>query len=94
MKTKINRTDIWPVSESKETLYDTIKAAGIEHSNHESDLYLPDTPEVRAILDRFPISKGNAQRFTNQITKTSWIDVPFAFLPWWRARCPERKLTP
>ena len=68
------------------TLYDTIKAAGIEHSNHESDLYLPDTPEVLAILENFPLQKGNAQRFRNQITKTTWIDVPFAYTPWWDRR--------
>lgn len=68
------------------TLYDTIKDAGIEHASHESDLYLPDTAQVRAILERFPLQKRNATRFQNQVEGGTWIDVPFAFLPFWEKK--------
>lgn len=68
------------------TLFETIKAEGIHHASHESDLYLPDTPQVRAILDKFPLQKSNATRFKNQVNGGTWIDVPFAFLPFWEAR--------
>ena len=66
------------------TLFDTIKTEGIEYSNHESDLYLPDTPRVREILKDFP---GKSEtRFRNQITGTVWLEIPFAYLPWWEKR--------
>jgi hypothetical protein len=69
-----------------ERLYDALKAAGIEMSNHESDLYFPDTPETRAILSQFPAEKANATFFINQVNHKPWIDVPFAYMPWWIAR--------
>lgn len=69
-------------------LYDVIVAAGIPLDHHESDLYVPDTPEVRAILDRpeYALNKTNATRFTNQVEGGTWIDIPFAYAPYWRAR--------
>jgi 2'-5' RNA ligase superfamily len=78
-----------PMNESESSLYAELKAAGIEISNHESDLYFPDTPESRAILDRFPMEKRSATRFTNQAPPNvgqRWIDVPFAYVPWWEQR--------
>lgn len=71
-------------------LYTEIKAAGIECASHESDLYLPDTEQVRAILDKYPLSKANATRFKNQINGQIWIDVPFAYLPFWERRTVKR----
>jgi hypothetical protein len=71
------------------TLFQSIKDAGIPFANHESDLYIPDTPEARAILDRFPLQRDNATRFTNQADPHEgerWIDVPFAYAPWWEAK--------
>lgn len=75
------------------TLFHDIRAAGIPHANHASDLYLPDSSEVRAILARYPLEESNARRFTNQSPAHEgerWIDVPFAFLPWWEARASRR----
>jgi len=74
------------------TLYEDLKSAGVEIANHESDLYFPDTEQTRSILDKHPLQKGNATRFRNQINGQRWIDVPFAFLPWWESR--QRKVTP
>ena len=67
-------------------LYDDIKAAGIPHSNHQSDLYFPVTPESTAILRLSPVEYTNARTFTSQIDGGRWYDVPFAFLPWWDAK--------
>lgn len=72
------------------TLYDAIKSAGVEHSNHESDLYLPDTEQARTILNDFPLQKSIAERFRNQVTGTTWIDIPFAYLPWWEKRTGQQ----
>lgn len=58
-------------------------------SSHESDLYFKATPESLAILERYPIQKSNAQRFRNKRPPNvgeSWVDVPFAYDPWWEAR--------
>lgn len=63
-----------------------LAAAGIATANHESDLYVPDTPEAREILRRHGYG---FTPFTNQAPPhvgEVWLDVPFAFLPWWQAR--------
>lgn len=71
------------------TLYAELIAAGVLVDNHESDLYCPDTPAVREILARYPISQANARGFSNQRPPNvgeRWLDIPFAFLPWWEKR--------
>lgn len=68
------------------SLFSEIVAAGIEYDSHESDLYLPDCPAVHSILSRFPLEKAGATRFVHQAMHTAWLDVPFAFLPYWEAR--------
>ncbi len=71
------------------TLYYSIVATGISHDSHGSDLYIPDTPEARAILARFPLECGNATSFINQAAPHAgqrWLDVPFAYLPFWQGK--------
>jgi hypothetical protein len=71
------------------TLFDLIEAAGIEFGSHSSDLYIPDTEATRILLRAFPLDEKNARRFTNQKEPHKgerWIEIPFAFLPWWKAR--------
>ena len=68
------------------SLYAEITAAGIPTGSHASDLYFPDTPESRAILNRHPTQRKNAKTFANQAPPNvgeRWIDVPFAFEPFW-----------
>lgn len=68
-------------------LYQDVTAAGIPTSNHESDLYIPDTPESRAILAKYPTHAKNARSFPNMVRDGErWIDVPFAFEPFWDAK--------
>lgn len=71
------------------SLYTELIEAGIDTSNHESDLYFPASPEALSILDRHPTQKANATRFHNQAPPNVgqlWVDVPFAFDPWWEMR--------
>ena len=47
---------------------------------------IPDTAQVREILARYPLQRGNATCFTNQAPPHAgerWIDVPFAYDPFW-----------
>jgi len=68
------------------TFFDCIAARGIPYSNHESDLYVPFSEEVREILNDFPREKELAKQFINQMNQEVWLDIPFAYLPWWRER--------
>ncbi|HEX2901685.1 MAG TPA: hypothetical protein VHS96_18380 [Bacteroidia bacterium] len=76
-----------------ESLFAAVLAAGIKYASHATDLYLPDTAEVRAILASFPLNERNATRFTNQVEGGIWIDVPFAYLPAWEAKQRETATT-
>lgn len=69
-----------------QALFSRIVSAGIRYDSHESDLYLPDTPEVRAILADFPLERGNARPFRSLVDGSPWLDVPFAFMPYWEAK--------
>jgi hypothetical protein len=79
-----------PMGVKQASVYSDLKAAGIKTGNHESDLYAPDTPEVRAILERFPLNKANARPFTVQEGHPDagqrWLDIPFAFDPFWEKK--------
>lgn len=65
-------------------IYTEIVAAGIEVDHHESDLYVPVTPESTAILRRYPGLSHSS--FTHQRTATRWYEIPFMYTPWWGAR--------
>jgi hypothetical protein len=67
-------------------LYDELVARGCQLDNHESDLYVKCSEEAINILDQYPAEKKIAKFFRSQIDGTLWIDVPFSYLPWWRAR--------
>lgn len=67
-------------------VYEDLKAAGIPIANHESDLYFPVTEQSTRILSDYPLHKGNATVFTNQVEGGQWYDVPFAYVPWWTRR--------
>lgn len=75
-----------------QTLYQRIVAAGIPHANHESDLYVPATPEVRKIIKEFNVEcrkpgfEVRPLAFKNQVEGGLWLDIPFAYDPWWEAR--------
>ena len=63
------------------SLYEDLKAAGVETDSHESDLFFPSTEKSRAILDRHPVQKAIAGKCRSE--GKPWIEVPFAFDPYW-----------
>ena len=69
------------------SIYNDIKAAGIETDSHYSDLYVPDTPEVRAIIkaNGEKVDYHNVVPFTSQIDGERWLDLPFQYAPYWDA---------
>ena len=69
------------------TLFDAIKAASVPYGNHESDLYFKSTALSETILRQFPEQQAIATRFaSNTDHGARWVDVPFAFLPYWEAK--------
>ncbi len=70
------------------TLYDLLKAAGCKIDSHESDLYVEDSETSRAIIRAHasPQQKGTLTPFRHAADGTRWLDLPFAYSPWWRKR--------
>lgn len=70
------------------SLYTDMIEAGQETDSNESDLYVKDTPEAREILGRHgkQIDGWNVQPFTSAIDGARWLDLPFQYAPWWRAK--------
>jgi len=60
------------------SIYEDIVTEGVEHDSHASDLYVPDTPQVREILAKHSLVPGwSAQRFTSNIDNKPWLDLPW-----------------
>jgi hypothetical protein len=67
------------------TLYKEAKRLNIPLDHHESDLYLKLTPESLNLIKMFDKYK-TARRFTSQLDKTQWFDIPFAYDPFWGSK--------
>jgi hypothetical protein len=68
-------------------IYEEAKKLGVEMDHHQSDLYIPVTPETRELVCRYK-SRANVTTFKNQLTKNKffhelWYDIPFAYSPFW-----------
>lgn len=68
---------------SKADLYDAVTAAGIEIDHHESDLYIRDTDQARQICRELD---WRFTPFTADDGSGKWLDVPFAYAPYWEER--------
>lgn len=64
---------------------------GVKIGAHESDMYLPVTPETSRLVEQYEF-KGNVKMFTSQIDGKKWYDIPFAYQPYWD-RVEGRKVT-
>jgi hypothetical protein len=71
-------------SKPSPTLSQEAERLSLGMDSHESDLYLRATPEALELLERFPLHKKNAQAFTCEIHGGKWLDIPFAFDPFWQ----------
>jgi hypothetical protein len=69
--------------------YAEVVRRGIPHDSHESDLYIPVTPETEEMVRGYP-SRSNVTRFRSNIDGKMWFDVPFAYTPWWERRQGKR----
>jgi len=65
----------------KQTLFEAIKAAGIEYDYYQSDLFFRVTDESSDILKRYPQYYAGAGMFYSK--GSAWYDVPFAYDPFW-----------
>ena len=67
------------------SLYTDIVAAGVPHENHESDLYIPYNDITKPLLDAYYKQGGaRASGFVHNGNGEAWLDVPFAYDPFWR----------
>lgn len=71
---------------SERTLYQALVSAGVPVDNHESDLYFQATKAALDVLKDFPTQQKNARTFVHRQLAQLWVDVPFAYDPWWEAR--------
>jgi hypothetical protein len=66
-------------------IYKEMIDLGVKIDNHESDLYVPVTPETTKIINLYEF-KSNVKPFICNIDKKLWYDIPFAYSPFWENR--------
>ena len=66
-------------------IYEEMVKLGVELHHHESDLYVPVTPETTKLVEQYqqPPFRGIVMRFTSQIDGKPWYDLPFQYQPFW-----------
>jgi hypothetical protein len=75
------------------SLYTEIVKRGIEHDHHESDLYIPYTAETKVLLDEH--HKQGGSKASGFISKgRAWVDIPFAYDPYWQAEARREMKIP
>lgn len=65
------------------TLYQALLDTGYKIDHHESDLYVEESPTTVAMC------KAHGKHFTyfrSQIDGKIWLDVPFAYDPFWEKK--------
>ncbi len=62
------------------TLHERMLEAGLVIGHHESDLYVIDNAEAWKILEDFPTSKANAERFVSETGEGRCLDIPFMYI--------------
>ena len=67
------------------TIYEKMKAAGVEIHDHCSDLYVPVNDITRPIVEAYKF-KSNVTTFIDQVTGLLSYDIPFEFDPYWIER--------
>ena len=77
------------------SLYTDIVAAGVPYDHHESDLYIPMTDQTNELV-AYHLERGLAKPtlFRNNKDHTQWIDIPFAYDPYWKSRAKREMRIP
>jgi hypothetical protein len=65
------------------SLYQEACKAGLQMDSHYSDLYLLRTPTAIRLCQEHA---AHWSTFTSQIDGKPWLDVPFAYEPYWAAK--------
>lgn len=65
-------------------VYDALVDAGCLMDHHESDLYVPVTPESSAVM-RLVVPPTTFSRFRSDIDGSYWYEVPFGYKPFWES---------
>jgi len=60
------------------TIYTDLVQAGCKIDNHESDLYVEDTPQAREIVAKHGMRPGFFKSDGEQ-----WMELPFMYEPHW-----------
>jgi hypothetical protein len=68
---------------TKPNPYKALLKAGCEMDSHESDLYVRATPEAVAIVKE---SGWRYETFTSQTDGQQWLDLAFAYEPFWESK--------
>ncbi len=66
-------------------IYEQMLALGVMIDHHESDLYVPVTPETTKLVNKYEF-KDNVKLFTCNIDIKPWYDIPFAYMPYWEKK--------
>lgn len=72
---------------TNKSIFTEVIELGIPFDNHDTDLYIPVTPQTRELIERHPESKP-VLTFQNQTTpkKELWYDLAFKYIPAWAAK--------
>jgi hypothetical protein len=71
-------------------IFEAVKRLGIEYDNHCSDLYIPRTAQTLELCKNFGKTGVSAMPFVNQLNGKIWLDIPFAYIPYWEKLYPFR----
>jgi len=64
------------------TIYLSALKRNIPHDHHESDLYLKDCQDTQELIALYGREK-DAKSFRSALDNTTWVEIPFAFDPFW-----------
>jgi len=75
-------------AEAAKDLYAKLVEAGCDTNSWQSDLYVLKTPQALAVIEAFEADGGitNRSEFVSDRDGRRWIELPFAYSPWWEAR--------
>jgi len=69
------------------SLYTELMQAGIKCDHWQSDLYVEDCPESRAILANHGL-RVDGHHVIKMFGHENWLEIPFQYSPFWeRAAC-------
>lgn len=67
---------------TSQELYEQVIALNIPHAHYASDLYIKITVDSMNLISKYK-HISNVSSFRNQLDKTLWYDVPFAYQPYY-----------